>query len=153
MRRQLKPVKRGVERSEDEEKVRRRRREQMGGRRGEERRRNEGRHGFGADGARECQTGRGAAKECTSFNQGCRCKAGSVEWMKCCQLVEVVKQEREEDERKKKSRRAEEQKRRSDEEERRTGGHVLMALVPMRQAIYNSAKSAGKARGNADVLR
>lgn len=121
MRRQLKPVKRGVERSEDEEKVRRRRREQIGGgRRGEKKRRNEGRHGFGADGARECQTGRGAAKECTSFNQGCRYQAGSVKWMKCCQLVEVVKQEREEeDERKKRSRRERDEERRRGEANRR----------------------------------
>ena len=30
---------------------------------------------------------------------------------------------------------------------------MLVALVPMRQAIYSSAKGAGKARGNADIYR
>ena len=61
-----------------EEKVRRR-----GGGEGEERRRNEGRHGFGVDGARECQTRRGAAKECTSFNQGCRYRSRECEVDEC----------------------------------------------------------------------
>lgn len=71
MRRQFKPVKRGVERSEYEEKVRRR------GGRGEETKRRAPR--IWSDGARECQTGRGAAKECTSFNQGCRYKSRECE--------------------------------------------------------------------------
>lgn len=120
MRRQLKPVKRGVERSEDEEKVRRRR-EQMGGG-GDERRIDETKGATDSEqtGQGSVRQGSGATKECTSFNQGCRYQAGSVKWMKCWQLVEVVKQEREEeDERKKRSRRERDEERRRGEANRR----------------------------------
>lgn len=58
MRRQLKPVKRGVERSEDEEKVRRRRREQIGGGGGEERRRDETKGATDSE-----QTGQGSVRQ------------------------------------------------------------------------------------------
>ena len=118
-------------------------------------RQNEGRHGFGADGARECQTGQWCSKGMHVVQSGLQISSRE------CEMDEMLsvgrssqagerRRGREEEEKQKRERRRETKR---DEEERRTGGHVLVALVPMRQAIYSSAKGAGKARGNADIYR
>lgn len=141
MRRQLKPVKRGVERSEYEEKVRRR-----GGERGEETKRRAPR--IRSDGARECQTGRGAAKECTSFNQGCRYKAGSVKWMKCWSYRIQGQGEKKRTRGKEEEKRDEERERGEANRRARAGGASPDAAGDLQQR----QKCRKKARANAGLL-